>query len=308
MKRCEIEYDKLKTFDYILSIDEAGRGPLAGPVTIAGILVNKNMIKEIDSLEYLNDSKKVTKKRRIQLEHQIKMLVKSYEICNIDVDIIDSINIYEGTKIGIINVCRKILEHNILNNVCILIDGIFKNIEIMFKEFINIKYELICIPHGDLLCPTISAASILAKEHRDKLMEEMDLIYPMYGFKNHKGYGSKLHIQNLMKYGSCKIHRKSFSPVKLYPEKIMVNPDFQKLIMTNSKKFEYYYNIGKNMEKDNIEYKSYEKKIAKRVVRYIDIINESRMINQKIKVSDISQMKNIDFENLLKSLKIENTI
>ena len=302
----QIELDKFKIYDYILSIDEAGRGPLAGPVTIAGILMNKEVFLDINNLEYLDDSKKVSKKRRVQLEIRIKQIVKIYEVCDIDVDIIDTVNIYEATKIGIINVCKKIIRKNNVNNICILIDGTFKNIENMFKQFMDIEYGLFCIKHGDSLCSSISAASILAKVHRDRLMDEIDLIYPIYGFKDHKGYGSKLHLENLKRYGSCKIHRKSFNPIKLYPEKIYDEPDFQKLIIKNSKKFEYYYNIGKN--KSDHAFKNYKKKISDRVVLYIDIINENKLINQKMKISDISKMKNVDFENLLKSLKIENSI
>lgn len=204
----------------IIAIDEAGRGPWAGPVTVGGVLINATDLVKISELEFLNDSKKISPKRREVLEKQLLELNFPHSIANIEADIIDQINILEATKLGVITVIDELISQNIeiLNgNVGILIDGKFSGLEKLMQEFAwqeNVKSEIRTVIDGDALCPSIAAASILAKEHRDRLMLDLHAKYPEYAFDQHKGYGTKLHMERLATFGPSEIHRKSFKPIK----------------------------------------------------------------------------------------------
>lgn len=321
MKESIIEKENIQYYKYLLCIDEAGRGPLAGPVTIAGVLVDNNALYNITKLQYLDDSKKVSYKKRNILQDQIKNIVISYDLCNISVDIIDSINIYEATKVGIANVCENILKkNNYIENICILIDGTFSKLDNILLEKIQIKYKLNYIIKGDSMCPGIAAASILAKYHRDEIMINLDKLYPKYGFNKNKGYGTKMHIENIQKYGPCIIHRKSFSPIKdLINENINDNKKVKKI---NLSKFYLYYEINcfieenKNCENDilfnllvkryNLEKKYISRyiKISKRIKTYLDLIGKENMDNISISFTDITTMTNEKFQNVINNLII----
>ena len=184
-------YDK--GFEYICGIDEAGRGPLAGPVVVAGVIMPKDSM-----IEDVNDSKKVSEKKREKLYDMIIEEAISYSVAIIGQDVIDEINILNATKQGV----TKVVEELDVKPNLILVDAL---------THINTKgipYDSII--KGDAKCYNIAAASILAKVTRDRIMREWDEIYPQYGFINHKGYGTAKHIQALKEYGPCPIHRKSF--------------------------------------------------------------------------------------------------
>ena len=191
----EIEKDLYsKGFKNVCGIDEAGRGPLAGPVVVAGVIMPENSM-----IEFVNDSKKVTEKRREKLYDVIKEEAISYSIAVIDQDVIDEINILNATKKGVTDVVDG-LE---IKPDLILVDAL---------EHINtrgIPYEPLI--KGDARCYNIAAASILAKVTRDRIMRQWDEIYPQYGFLSNKGYGTAKHIEAIKQYGLCPIHRKSFT-------------------------------------------------------------------------------------------------
>lgn len=184
----------LNGINLFAGVDEAGRGPLAGPVVCACVIMPMEKDKIIDEI---NDSKKLSAKKREILFDKIKQIAIDYKIEFVDEKIIDEINILNATKMGMEN-CINALNQK---PEIVLIDAV---------KGLNIPYESESIIHGDALSYNIAAASILAKVSRDRYMEEMDKIYPEYNFAKHKGYGTKEHIQNLQKYGKCKIHRESF--------------------------------------------------------------------------------------------------
>lgn len=177
----------------IAGIDEAGRGPLAGPVAVAIVI----MPLDKDSIiEGVNDSKKLSEKKRELLFEQIKDRAIAYHVELVDEMTIDTINILNATKLGMLTCLEKINPKPDIT----LIDAVK----------LNTDYPTESIIKGDALSYVIACASILAKVTRDKLMLELDEKYPEYGFKKHKGYGTKAHIEALKKYGKCPIHRDSF--------------------------------------------------------------------------------------------------
>lgn len=183
-----------KGFDKICGIDEAGRGPLAGPVVIAGVIMPRDSM-----IEGVNDSKKVSEKKREKLYDLIIEEAISYSVAVIGQDIIDEINILNATKEGV----TQVVEGLDVKPDLIAIDAL---------EHINtdgVPYESII--KGDAKCYSIAAASILAKVTRDRIMREWDSVYPQYGFMQHKGYGTAKHIVAIKEYGLCPIHRRSFT-------------------------------------------------------------------------------------------------
>ena len=182
-----------KGFEYICGIDEAGRGPLAGPVVVAGVIMPKDSM-----IEGVNDSKKVSEKKREKLYDVILEEAISYSVAVIGQDVIDEINILNATKQGV----TKVVEELDVKPNLILVDAL---------THINTKgipYDSII--KGDAKCYNIAAASIIAKVTRDRIMREWDEIYPQYGFINHKGYGTAKHIEAIKEHGPCPIHRKTF--------------------------------------------------------------------------------------------------
>ncbi len=175
---------------FIGGIDEAGRGPLAGPVVVAGVIM------PLDNLiEGVNDSKKLSEKKREILFDKITSAAIDVRVAVIDNQTIDQINILNATKRGMIQ-CIDEFSHA----DAVLIDAVK----------LNVQVPTISIIHGDALSYSIAAASIVAKVTRDRLMKEFDKQYPQYGFAKHKGYGTAEHIRLLKQYGPCPIHRKTF--------------------------------------------------------------------------------------------------
>ena len=182
---------------YICGIDEAGRGPLAGPVVVGAVVMPRDSM-----LEFVNDSKKVTAKRREKLYEEIKKEAIAYGIGIIPQEEIDKVNILNATKEGLHTALGEVIEKLKTKPGIVIVDALRE------IDTFGITYESII--KGDATCYTISCASILAKVTRDRIMEEWDKIYPEYGFAKHKGYGTKEHIEAIKKYGPCPIHRKSF--------------------------------------------------------------------------------------------------
>ena len=183
-----------KGFKAICGIDEAGRGPLAGPVVVAGVIMPQNSM-----IEGVNDSKKVSEKKREKLYDQIIDEAIAYSVAIIGQDVIDEINILNATKQGVTEVVEQLTEKPDL----ILVDAL---------TGINTKgipYDSII--KGDAKCYNIAAASIIAKVTRDRIMRQWDEIYPQYGFISHKGYGTAKHIEAIKEYGLTPIHRRSFT-------------------------------------------------------------------------------------------------
>lgn len=190
----KIENEIYKTgIETICGIDEAGRGPLAGPVVVAAVIMPKDSM-----IEGVNDSKKVSEKKREVLYEQIINEVISYGVGIIDQKEIDEINILNATKKGLTTAIKelKVKPERILVDALTGIDTC------------GIPYTPII--KGDAKAYSIAAASIIAKVTRDRIMREWDKIYPQYGFEKHKGYGTKMHIEAIKEYGLCPLHRLSF--------------------------------------------------------------------------------------------------
>lgn len=183
-------------------IDEVGRGPLIGPVVAACVILPLNY-----KLDGLTDSKKLTEKKRDYYYEIIRRDALDIGIGVVDEKVIDDINIYEATKRAMIMAVNNLSirpEH-------LLIDAMKLDIDIPFTSIIK----------GDRYSLTISAASVIAKVTRDKMMYDLDKIYPMYDLKNNKGYGTKKHISAIEEYGITKYHRLSFNPVSKYKDKLV---------------------------------------------------------------------------------------
>ena len=189
MREFENKYSDLA---YVAGIDEAGRGPLAGPVVAAAVILPKDIF-----LPFLNDSKKVTEKRRDVLFDEIKQNAIAYGIGIASNTLIDEINILQATYEAMreaVNALKKTPD-------VLLVDAV---------HIPDINIKQVGIVKGDAKSVNIAAASILAKVTRDRLMAEYDKIYPEYGFASNKGYGTATHIAALKEIGPCAIHRKSF--------------------------------------------------------------------------------------------------
>ncbi len=183
-----------KGFKNICGIDEAGRGPLAGPVVVAGVIMPADSM-----IEGVNDSKKVSEKKREKLYDLILEEAISYSVAIIWQDVIDDINILNATKKGV----TEVVDGLDVKPDLIIVDAL-EHIDTR-----GIPYEPII--KGDAKCYNIAAASIIAKVTRDRIMRKYDEMYPQYGFLNHKGYGTAKHIAAIKEYGLCPIHRKSFT-------------------------------------------------------------------------------------------------
>ncbi|HBF86494.1 MAG TPA: ribonuclease HII [Clostridiales bacterium] len=178
---------------YIAGVDEVGRGPLAGPVVCCAVIMP---IFSDETIDGVDDSKKLSAKKREFLAEEIKKKAVCYKICRVENDEIDRINILEATK-KCMKACVEGLE---VKPDLVITDALEIDVSVPQKDVIK----------GDATSYTVGAASIVAKVYRDKLMDEYDLIYPAYGFKNNKGYGTKAHTDALKETGYCPIHRKTF--------------------------------------------------------------------------------------------------
>lgn len=184
----------------IAGVDEAGRGPLAGPVISAAVILPpKHKIKG------LNDSKLLTELKRENLFEQICKTALAFAIGRAEVEEIDSINILQASLLSM----QRAINALMIQPTLALIDGIHSPIVSMPTR---------CIIDGDRLEPAISAASIIAKVTRDREMKEWDLRYPGFGFAQHKGYGTEVHLKALRTLGPSAIHRRSFAPVRILVE------------------------------------------------------------------------------------------
>lgn len=177
----------------IAGIDEAGRGPLAGPVCVACVVMP---LDDEKILSDVNDSKKLSEKKREMLFEKIKNLAIAYSIEFVSEDIIDDINILNATKLGMKNSLKNL--------------GMKPDLVLIDAVKLDTDFNTNSIIHGDALSYSIACASILAKVSRDRYITEISDLYPEYNFKKHKGYGTKEHIEALKKYGACKIHRESY--------------------------------------------------------------------------------------------------
>lgn len=228
MKKSNFDWEKKflnSGLEFIIGIDEAGRGPLAGPVVASAVfLKNQDLLDEkceLKELDLIRDSKKLSHKQREKVyEFVHEHFHVGVGICNHET--IDRINILEASflamKEAISSLAREISNSKLqisnktqnskfeIQNSIILVDG--------NKVIPNCSYKQEAIIGGDGIVKSISAASIIAKVTRDRIMLEMHEEYPEYGFDKHKGYGTKLHMEKIQKYGPCQIHRKSFEPMK----------------------------------------------------------------------------------------------
>lgn len=187
----ENEYRE-KGFDIICGVDEAGRGPLAGPVYAAAVILPSGCV-----IEGLNDSKKLTEKKREALFDEIKEKALAYGIASADEKEIDEINILNATFLAM----KRAIDSLSVRPDLALIDG---------NQKPHTDIEEVTVIKGDAKSMSIAAASVLAKVSRDRFMLEMAEKYPQYEFARHKGYGTKLHYEKIAQYGVCDIHRRTF--------------------------------------------------------------------------------------------------
>lgn len=197
MERLErmLTYEKAANkegYNFIAGVDEAGRGPLAGPVVAAAVILPQGLM-----IEGVNDSKKLSEAQRERLFDEIKAKALSYGIAAVDEKCVDEINILNATKKAMADAISQLKPQP----DCILLDAV---------RLENLSIKQVPIIKGDSLSLNIAAASILAKVTRDRLLREYDNEYPEYGFADHKGYGTEQHILAIKKFGICPIHRLSF--------------------------------------------------------------------------------------------------
>jgi ribonuclease HII len=196
-----------KGFKRVAGLDEAGRGPLAGPVVAAVVILKKDSYQILAKENYfkeIKDSKQLTPKKR---ERLLKFLIKNpaieWGIGKVSEKVIDKINIFQATKLAM----QKAINNLKIKPDFLILDGNFK---------ISSRISQKPIIKADQKVFSCSAASIIAKVTRDRIMEKYQKKYPKYGFKKHKGYPTKFHFKMLKKYGPCRIHRKTFWPVKKF--------------------------------------------------------------------------------------------
>jgi ribonuclease HII len=185
----------------VAGIDEAGRGPLAGPVVAAAVILNSDCVPA-----GLNDSKKLSAPRRECLEIEIRATALAWSVAWSDRAEIDSLNILAATMLAM----RRAILGLSVTPVSVQIDGN----RLPNLQFHERKIDGVAIVRGDATVAAISAASILAKTARDRIMVDMDRLYPHYAFAQHKGYGTEIHCDRLREHGPCTLHRRSFAPVR----------------------------------------------------------------------------------------------
>ena len=188
------EYDSAVRNDFplICGVDEAGRGPLAGDVYAAAVILEDDTL-----IEYLNDSKKISEKRRELLFDEIKEKAKAWCIATASVEEIDSLNILQATMLAM----KRAVEGLGIEPDMALVDG---------NRLPELSCPAQCVIKGDATSASIAAASVLAKVARDRYMRELDQAYPQYQFSQHKGYGTKVHCDMLRQYGPSPVHRRTF--------------------------------------------------------------------------------------------------
>ena len=180
----------------IAGTDEAGRGPLAGPVVAAAVILPEGI-----EIPFLNDSKQLTDRRRQLLFDEIQAKAIAYAWSRIEPNDIDDMNIYQASRLAMMQA----------------LSGLRQPFDLVLSDAMPLpELTVPCVPivHGDALSASIAAASIIAKVTRDRIMQDYDSMYPEYGFRQHKGYGTAAHVQAIQTFGPCAIHRRSFAPVK----------------------------------------------------------------------------------------------
>lgn len=194
----KLQYERAlqeKGYRYIAGVDEVGRGPLAGPVVCACVIMP---LGEDDLIVGVDDSKKLSAKKREELAEEIKKRALCYTVIEISEKTIDEINILEATKLGM----KQAIEGMKITPEIVLTDG---------NMTLDIPHKQQSIVHGDALSYSIGSASIIAKVYRDNLMDEYAKLYPDYAFEKNKGYGTAVHIQGIKEKGLCPIHRRTFT-------------------------------------------------------------------------------------------------
>ena len=197
-KEEKLQYEcalQAKGYQAIAGVDEVGRGPLAGPVVCAAVIMP---LDDASIIEGIDDSKKLSEKKREMLSEEIKKRALAYTIIEIDEKMIDEINILEATKLGM----KRAIEGLSIAPDMVLTDG---------NMTIDISFPQTSVIHGDALSYLIGAASIIAKVHRDHLMDQFAETYPHYAFEKNKGYGTAAHIAAIKEHGLCEIHRRTFT-------------------------------------------------------------------------------------------------
>ncbi|MFA4942517.1 MAG: ribonuclease HII [Patescibacteria group bacterium] len=189
-------------YNLIGGVDEAGRGPLAGPVVAACVVIDKNFVISGPELELIRDSKKLSALKREKIFTVIKEKAIAVAIGVIDHKTIDQVNILQATFLSM----KKAISQMAVSPDYILVDGGLR------IPRLDLPQEAIKDGDNKIFC--IAAASIIAKVSRDYLMNELDKKYPEYKFAQHKGYGTKLHLEKILEYGPCPIHRLSFAPIR----------------------------------------------------------------------------------------------
>jgi ribonuclease HII len=199
MEKELLEYEikaHAKGYKIVVGVDEAGRGPLAGPVVAAAVILDNNM-----SLKGLDDSKKLSQRKRDEFYPKIQEMANGVAV--LGQEIIDEINILQATRLAM----KQAVEKLMMTPDILLIDG---------NQKINSPIEQWTIIKGDTKSLSIAAASVLAKVTRDRIMKDYDHMYPQYEFSRHKGYGTKRHRDLIARHGPCPIHRKTFRGVSEY--------------------------------------------------------------------------------------------
>ncbi len=194
-----LRLEKMKEYEYqysdqviICGVDEAGRGPLAGPVAAGAVILPREA-----EIFYLNDSKKLTEKRRDELYDRIKECAIAWNVAIADHETIDRVNILQA-------------DYQAMRDA---VNGLSVKPQVLFNDAViipDLDIEQVKLIHGDAISVSIAAASIMAKVTRDRLMYHYDALYPEYGFARNKGYGTAEHIAAIKKYGPCPIHRITF--------------------------------------------------------------------------------------------------
>ena len=198
----KLQYERAlqaRGYRYIVGVDEVGRGPLAGPVVCAAVVMP---LEESDLIVGVDDSKKLSAKKREQLSEMIKQKAIAYPMVEVSEKTIDEINILEATKLGMKQAIEKLVLPDGTLPEIVLTDG---------NMTLDITLPQYSVVHGDALSYSIGAASIIAKVYRDSMMDEYAKQYPHYGFEKNKGYGTAAHIQGIKEYGLCPIHRRTFT-------------------------------------------------------------------------------------------------
>ena len=204
MPNLDIEQDvRSVQYKYIAGVDEVGRGPLAGPVVSAAVVLPHDLVGDEDWLSVINDSKKLSESKRQMAYEIISREAVSVAVGITNASTIDSVGILSATISSMFTALR----------------GLEVSPDFVLFDFIpmkNCEYPYRTVVKGDTKSYSISAASIIAKVTRDELMKEADEQYPGYGFSGHKGYGTAKHLDAIKRLGPCEIHRRSFAPIKNY--------------------------------------------------------------------------------------------